>query len=91
MDTDIPQILCTKMDEHAGAWPSESFVSLFRIARKCVEPKMHNRPEIHQVCVAFSVQASCHIPLFLLGVPRAERASDTQCPTVFQAGKVQED
>lgn len=49
MDTDIPQILCTKIDEHAGAWPSESFVSLFRTARKCVEPKMHSRPEIHEV------------------------------------------
>ena len=49
MDTDIPQILCTKIDEHAGAWPSESFVSLFRIARKCVEPKMHNRLEVSQV------------------------------------------
>ena len=49
MDTDIPQILCTKIDEHAGAWPSESFVSLFRTARKCVEPKMHGRPEIHEV------------------------------------------
>ena len=50
MDTDIPQILCTKIDEHAGAWPSESFVSLFRIARKCVEPRMHCRPEVHEVC-----------------------------------------
>ena len=50
MDTDIPQILCTKIDEHAGAWPSESFVSLFRTARKCVEPKMHSRPEVHEVC-----------------------------------------
>lgn len=49
MDTDIPQILCTKIDEHAGAWPSESFVSLFRTARKCVEPKMHSRPEVHEV------------------------------------------
>lgn len=49
MDTDIPQILCTKIDEHAGAWPSESFVSLFRTARKCVEPKMHLRPEVHEV------------------------------------------
>jgi hypothetical protein len=49
MDTDIPQILCTKIDQHAGAWPSESFVSLFRTARKCVESKMHIRPEIHEV------------------------------------------
>ena len=55
MDTDIPQILCTKIDEHAGAWPSESFVSLFRTARKCVEPKMHSRPEVHEVSFLSSV------------------------------------
>lgn len=57
MDTDIPQILCTKIDEHAGAWPSESFVSLFRTARKCVEPKMHLRPEVHEV---YPTVSDCH-------------------------------
>ena len=55
MDTDIPQILCSKIDEHAGAWPSESFVNLFRIARKCVEPKVHHRPEINEVGVEWCV------------------------------------
>ena len=49
MDKDISNILCTKVDEHAGDWPSESFLELFRIAKKCVEPKMSIRPEIHEV------------------------------------------
>ena len=49
MDMDIPQILCTKFDEHAGDWPGQSFISLFRTARKCVEPKIHLRPEVHEV------------------------------------------
>ena len=50
MDKDISNILCTKVDEHAGDWPSESFLGLFRIAKKCVEPKMSARPEIDTVC-----------------------------------------
>ena len=49
MDKDISNILCTKVDEHAGDWPSESFLELFRIAKKCVEPKMSIRPEIDEV------------------------------------------
>ncbi len=49
MDKDISNILCTKVDEHAGDWPSESFLELFRIAKKCVEPKMSIRPEIDDV------------------------------------------
>lgn len=49
MDKDISNILCTKVDEHAGDWPSESFLELFRIAKKCVEPKMSQRPEIDDV------------------------------------------
>ena len=49
MDKDISNILCTKVDEHAGDWPSESFLGLFRIAKKCVEPKMSARPEIDAV------------------------------------------
>ena len=49
MDKDISNILCTKVDEHAGDWPSESFLELFRIAKKCVEPKMSVRPEINDV------------------------------------------
>ena len=51
MDKDISNILCTKVDEHAGDWPSESFLELFRIAKKCVEPKMSQRPEIDDVRV----------------------------------------
>ena len=58
MDKDISNILCTKVDEHAGDWPSESFLELFRIAKKCVEPKMSQRPEIDDVsatlCPAFN-------------------------------------
>ena len=53
MDKDISNILCTKVDEHAGDWPSESFLELFRIAKKCVEPKMSARPEIDGVSVHF--------------------------------------
>ena len=49
MDRDIGNILCTKVDEHAGDWLSESFLELFRIAKKCVEPKMSVRPEIDDV------------------------------------------
>ena len=49
MEQNIAAVLCTKIDEHAGDWPSESFVGLFRIARKCVEPKMVNRAEINEV------------------------------------------
>ena len=49
MDKDISNILCTKVDEHAGDWPSESFLELLRIAKKCVEPKMSIRPEVDDV------------------------------------------
>ncbi len=49
MDKGLANILCTKIDEHAGAWPSESFVDFFKTAKKCVEPKMHQRPEIAEV------------------------------------------
>ena len=48
MDKDIAAILCTKMDEKAGNWPSESFVQLFRIARECVQ-KISLRPEMTEV------------------------------------------
>lgn len=54
MDKDISNILCTKVDEHAGDWPSESFLELFRIAKKCVEPKMSLRPEIDDVSATFA-------------------------------------
>ncbi len=46
MDKGLGNILCTKIDEHAGDWPSESFIDFFRIAKQCVEPKMTLRPEI---------------------------------------------
>ena len=51
MDKDIAPILCTKIDEHAGDWPSKSFVELFRIARECVK-KMSQRPEMADVRLA---------------------------------------
>lgn len=54
MDKDISNILCTKVDEHAGDWPSESFLELFRIAKKCVEPKMSARPEIDSVSLVYT-------------------------------------
>ena len=50
MDKGNPSILCTKVDEHAGDWPSASFVGLFDIAKLCVETKLHTRPEISAVC-----------------------------------------
>nr|CAL36106.1 IRAK4-like protein [Suberites domuncula] len=49
MDKGNPSILCTKVDEHAGDWPSESFVGLFTIAKDCVEPKLEPRPEIAHI------------------------------------------
>ena len=51
MDKANPAILCTKVDEHAGDWPSNSFVELFKIAKRCVEPKLGPRPEIADVSV----------------------------------------
>lgn len=48
MDKAIAPILCTKIDGKAGDWPSESFVRLFLIARKCVQ-KIQLRPEMTQV------------------------------------------
>ena len=84
MDTDLPQILCTKIDEHSGAWPSESFVSLFRTARKCVEPKMHSRPEIHEVTNTNSHSSGllCLCVHTRAGIPRAGAAGDNECQTV---------
>ena len=58
METADPKVLCGKVDEHAGDWPSQSFVDLFLIAKKCVEPKMVNRPEIAEV----SYSGSYYIP-----------------------------
>lgn len=49
MEEDRPNILCTKVDRHAGNWPSETFLELFRVAKKCVEPKLPLRPEIAEV------------------------------------------
>ena len=49
MEEDRPNILCTKVDEFAGDWPSPAFLGLFRIAKKCIEPKLHTRPEIAEV------------------------------------------
>ena len=44
-----PNILSTKVDEHAGDWPSSSFLQLFRIAKQFVEPKFNKRSEIKEV------------------------------------------
>lgn len=49
MEEDRPNILCTKVDQHAGDWPSTSFLQLFRIAKLLVEPKYTKRPEIKDV------------------------------------------
>lgn len=49
MDSNDASILCTKVDPNAGDWPSSAFVELFRIAKKCVEPKLVHRPEIAEV------------------------------------------
>ena len=49
MDKNEPQVLCTKIDKHAGDWPSDSFLELFHIARECVNSKMYTRPEMTEV------------------------------------------
>ena len=49
MDKGLSNVLCTRIDEHAGDWPTESFLGLFNIAKKCVEPKITHRPEIAEV------------------------------------------
>jgi len=51
MEEDRPNILCTKVDSHAGNWPSDAFLGLFRVAKRCVEPKLASRPEIAEVRV----------------------------------------
>ena len=59
MDTANPAILCTKVDEHAGDWPSTSFVQLFAIAKRCVESKLDPRPEIADVSVSMLCHSVC--------------------------------
>ena len=49
MDLGLSNVLCAKVDEHAGDWPSQSFVDLFHIANKCVQPKMSERAEVAEV------------------------------------------
>ena len=34
------------IDAAAGNWPSESFMELFRIAKKCLDPNYDTRPEM---------------------------------------------
>ena len=55
MEKDRPNILCTKVDEHAGDWPSSAFLGLFRVAKRCVEPKLTSRPEIAEVKISHYV------------------------------------
>ncbi len=64
MDTATPAILCTRVDEHAGDWPSESFVGLFKIASKCVESKLTARPEIAEVRNTYLLYITCSVFLF---------------------------
>ena len=52
MEKDMDAILCTKIDEHAGDWPSDSFIQLFRIARECVQHDLSQRPEMADVRLA---------------------------------------
>ena len=91
MDKGISNILCTKVDEHAGDWPSESFLGLFRIAKKCVEPKMTVRPEIDEVspyhCVKVFKFLYNHVPLDFpfTGIP-----CDQECSSLCRARAVQE-
>lgn len=49
MDLGLANVLCAKVDEHAGDWPSQSFVDLFHIANRCVQPKMSERAEVAEV------------------------------------------
>ena len=54
MELGLNSVLCTKVDVHAGDWPSQSFLGLFRIAGDCVKPKMVQRVEVIevQICTA---------------------------------------
>lgn len=56
MDLGLANVLCAKVDEHAGDWPSQSFVDLFHIANKCVQPKMSERAEVAEVWYCFTLQ-----------------------------------
>ena len=49
MELGVTNVLCAKVDEHAGDWPSQSFVDLFRIAYECLKPKMAQRAEVVEV------------------------------------------
>jgi len=49
MDSGLANILCARVDEHAGDWPSQSVVDLFRSANQCVQPKMTQRAEVAEV------------------------------------------
>ena len=49
LDKGGDSVLCTRVDEHAGDWPAESYLGLMHIAKRCVEVKMANRPEIAEV------------------------------------------
>ena len=60
MAEDRPNILCTKVDMHAGNWPISSFVGLFRVAKRCVESALKDRPEIIEVWI----QLVYHVVLF---------------------------
>jgi hypothetical protein len=55
MEEDRRNILCTKVDPHAGNWPSDAFIELFHIAKKCVEARLKHRPEIAAVISGFII------------------------------------
>ena len=65
MEEDRTNILCTKIDPNAGNWPSSAFVELFRVAKKCVEPKLVSRPEIAEASDA----STCYSPNLWEGQP----------------------
>lgn len=62
MDLGLANVLCAKVDEHAGDWPSQSFVDLFHIANKCVQPKMSERAEVAEVSMILLHLTRCTWP-----------------------------
>lgn len=60
MDLGLNSVLCTKVDVHAGDWPSQSFLGLFHIAGDCVKPKMVQRAEVVEVWMLYSPMFAQH-------------------------------
>jgi len=49
MELGLMNVLCAKVDEYAGDWPSQSFTDLFCIANKCVQPKITQKAEVAEI------------------------------------------